>query len=416
VAAEIALALVLLVGASLLGETLFRVTAQPLGFNPSGLGIVSFRMTRLPGVPAKGISSEEYRSLTPAQKMDRVRIVDGLRSTGWWLHMSTAIDRLAALPGVVAVGGGYTAPLAGSGFTARLRPVGAPEGDAVIVRLEIVTERYFEAMEMPILRGRNFSPGDRQAVSRLTREQPGPSFAIVSRELERRLFGGEAVGKRAILGTGGPIRLLEVIGVVPDVRWRKHAGEDLATFYLIGQEYHSINALIVRAAGDAAAVLPEVRKALGSYDPNIVVTATAAMDDILATSVAEERFRATLSALFGGAALLLAAVGVYGLAARRVTERRREIGVRVAFGARPGDIRRLVLRDALRTVCLGLVLGLPGAFAVSRTTQSFLFGVSPAAPHIFLSAGFVLAAATILATLLPARRAGSIDPMLALRD
>jgi hypothetical protein len=418
VAAEIALALVLLVGASLLGETLFRLTSQPLGFNPSGLAVVSFRMTRLPGVPAKPITAAEYQVLTPAQFAERRRFFDSLRTTGWWLHLSAAIERVAALPGVVTVGG-YTAPFIGARVTAMLRPFGRQPEEAVQVRQQLVTERYFEAMGVPILRGRNFGPGDRRgAAANAAREPVGsqaPIPAVVSRALERRFFGGDAVGKMLIQGSPESSRVLDIIGVVADTRWRKTADDDLATCYLLGGRYHSVNTLVVRSARDVAALLPAVRSTLRDYDPNIVVTSTATMDSILKRSIAEEHFRATLSAIYGGAALVLAAVGLYGLAARRVADRRREIGIRIALGARPSDVLGLVLRDALCTVGLGLAAGVPAALVASQATRTLLFGVTPTAPRVFVVAAIVLALAALVATLLPARRAAAIDPMIVLK-
>ena len=154
----------------------------------------------------------------------------------------------------------------------------------------------------------------------------------------------------------------------------------------LGQGYRSLSTLIVRTRGDARAVLPAIRDELRNFDPTMVVTSTTTMEDLLATAVAEERFRALLAVLFGTTALVLAAVGLYGLATRRVADRRREIAVRVALGARPRDVRGLVLRDAVRTVTIGLALGLPAAYLASRLTEAFLFGVSPTAPHIFASA------------------------------
>jgi ABC-type antimicrobial peptide transport system permease subunit len=136
----------------------------------------------------------------------------------------------------------------------------------------------------------------------------------------------------------------------------------------------------------------------------------------VARSVADERFRALLSICFGGAALALAAVGLYGLAARRAAARRREFGVRVALGARPANVRALVLRDALVVVGAGLLIGLPAAFAASQVTSTFLFGVTPTAAHTFLLTSAVLAVAALTATLFPARRASRQDPILALKE
>ena len=136
-----------------------------------------------------------------------------------------------------------------------------------------------------------------------------------------------------------------------------------------------MNTFFIRTSGDATVSAHAIRTALEAYNPNIVVTATASMDDLMARSMAEERFRATLSLIFGAAALVLAAVGLYGLAARRVADRRREIGVRVALGARPADVHRLVVVDALRTIAMGVSAGFPVAFAASQVTATLLYGV-----------------------------------------
>jgi len=276
----------------------------------------------------------------------------------------------------------------------------------------------FDMLGTPILRGRGLDSRDRvgAAADGLTRPRGAwlPQQTVVSRELERRVFAGDALGQQFALGTGDPM-LFNVVGVVPDLRWRKHDDDDLAAFYLLGEAYRSLNTLFVRLSGDAAS-LTAIRSALRDHDPTMVVTGTAMMDHLVARSVADERFRAMLASVFGGAALVLAVVGLYGLAARRVAERRREIGVRVALGARPADVRILVFRDALRTVALGLAAGLPAAFAASQVTQSFLYGVTPTAPHVFVTAAAVLAIAAVCATLLPARRAAAIDPIVVLKD
>jgi putative ABC transport system permease protein len=150
--------------------------------------------------------------------------------------------------------------------------------------------------------------------------------------------------------------------------------------------------------------------------PQLVVTATTTGETAVARSVAEERFRATLSLCFSVAGLMLAAVGLYGLAARRAAARRREFGVRVALGAEPSNVRALVLRDALAIVAAGLFVGLPAAFGASQVTSALLFGVSASAPRVFASAAAVLALTAMAATILPARRASRQDPILALKE
>jgi hypothetical protein len=401
---------------------LFRLTSRPLGFDPSNLAVVSFKMTRLPNLSGRAITAAEYAALTQAQHAARKRALAELRSTGWWLHTSGVIDRLAALPGVIGVAGGYTSPFLGIRTTGMVRPMGRPAEEATSIRQHIVSEEYFEVIGTPILRGRTFAPADRVGADAATFFRPaGPRpamAAIVSLELERRFFDGDALGKQLVRGSPQTTteRVLNVVGVVPDTRWRRNDDEDRAAFYILGEDYHSINTFFVRSAGDAEPPAAAIRETLGRADPNIVVTSVAMMEDLVARSVADERFRAAASAVFGGAALGLAAVGLYGLALRRVADRRREIGVRLALGARPGDVRSLVFRDALRTIAIGLAVGLPAAFAASQVTQSFLYGVTPTAPHVFVIAAVVLALAAIVATLVPARRAAAIDPVAVLKE
>ncbi len=186
--------------------------------------------------------------------------------------------------------------------------------------------------------------------------------------------------------------------------------------YVLDRQFGSVNHLVIRTSAYATTVLPLVRQTIRAYDPLMVVSSTTTMNDLLSRSIAEERFRALVSAVFGGAALALAAVGLYGLAARRVVERRREIGVRMALGATPRDVRRLVMRDAWTSVGLGILVGVPAAVSASQFGRSLLFGVSPTAPHTFVVATGVLTAAAIAATLFPAVRASRIDPMRALRE
>lgn len=150
--------------------------------------------------------------------------------------------------------------------------------------------------------------------------------------------------------------------------------------------------------------------------PQLVVTAMVMLEEQVDRSAVDEAFRATLSLLFSGAALLLAAVGLYGLVTRRAADRRREFGVRVALGARPSDVGRLVVRDATVIISLGLLVGLPAAYAAAQVTNSLLFGVTPSSPHVFALTAGILALVALIATLVPARRASRADPILALKE
>jgi len=406
VASEIALALVLLAGASLFGETIARLTTRPLGFDPDGLAVTSVRFTDSAlRFAARDISRDVARA-KPGQRIDVDELMRRM-SEGYSARTESVLQRIASVPGVVAVAGVNAALFVATPPDARARAEGSAPEDEQLVAYQAVTDQYFRAMALPVVRGRTF----------LTQDSADGAI-VVSREFERRFLEGNGVGRRVLLrrsGTGAP-RTYEVIGVVENVKHREFSDDDRATVYVLDRIGSFIRQVVVRTSGDATAILPLLRQALETHDSRPVVTSSQTMESILARSVAEPRFRATLSVTFGAAALLLSAVGLYGLAARRVAERRREIGVRVALGARPGDVRRLVVRDALVTLAIGLAVGMPAAFAASQVTRTFLFDVSPTAPHTFVLAASVLAIATILATVLPARRAASIDPMLTLRE
>jgi ABC-type antimicrobial peptide transport system permease subunit len=421
VTTAIALALVLIVAASLFGETLVRLTSRPLGFDPSNLTVVSFKMTLLPNLPPP-ITKAEYDAQTPQQRHDRSQFFAHLWTIGWWQHLSGAFDRVASLPGVTGVAGAGESPFLSPRRSGTIRASGRPPQDAVSTRLQVVTDRYFETMRILILRGRTFESSDRIGIGAagfFRQAGPPPASAIViSAELERRLFAGSGVGRQMVLGgpsDTGNERVLNVIGVVADTRWSK-TDDDLAVFYVLAETFTSVNTVFVRTGDGAAASAPVMQATLREYNPNIVVTATAPLEDLVGRSMAEERFRAILAVMFGVTALGLAGVGLFGLAARRVADRRREIAVRVALGARPADVRGLVMLDTFRTIAFGLALGLPAAYAASQVTQTLLYGVTATSPRVFLVAGGVLALAAFSATVIPARRAATIDPIAALKE
>lgn len=411
VAAEIALALVLLVGASLLGETMFRLISQPLGFNPANLAMVSTTFT---GSMFGDQGATIMRAVEGAQR-GGPQGVQNFRQVFRNLTLSLSTDRtesvlrrLSALPGVVGVAGASSAPFAAPLRSTDVRREGESTGDPHQVSQMTVTERYFQTIGMPIVSGRGFDPSDRHGVY----------AAVVSREFERRLFTEGAIGRRFahIWSPTGDQTTYDIVGVVANAKHREFTDEDRAMFYTLDRQAGAVSQFIVRTARDAEAILPAARAAIAEAVPQMIVTSTTTMEVALVKSIAEERFRAMLSACFGGAALVLAAVGLYGLATRRAADRRREFGVRVPLGAGPANVRALVLRDAMIIVGLGLALGLPAAYAASQITGTMLFGVSPTSPHIFFGASAVLATAAILASLGPARRASRLDPIVVLRE
>jgi putative ABC transport system permease protein len=375
VACQVALAVVLLVGASLLGETVMRLTSVPVGFDPANVVLLSG------GWPAE--------RLTEAQLAART---DGV------------LDALRAVPGVVAAAGSHQPPFSGVSGSNTIEIEGRTyDRDPTAVR-HMVTDRYFETLRLPIVKGRGFEASDR----------PGEHVAVVSAEFERRYLDGEAIGRRFILN-GDPHT---VVGVVADAKQRSYADPLAPTFYGLHRQQPNwlVSTYLVRVSDDAAALLPSLRAALRSHAPRFAVQTTSTLDALMGRTVAEQRYRATLAIAFGGAALLLATVGLYGLIARGVSDRRREIGLRMALGAQRGAVLRFVMGEGARLVAAGLIAGVPVAALASRAIGALLFGVAPTAAHTFVLVAVVLAGASFAATIIPARRASRIDPMVALRD
>jgi predicted permease len=269
---------------------------------------------------------------------------------------------------------------------------------------------YFKTMGIPLLAGREFNASDTAAA---------PKVAIVSERVVREYFPGgprEALGRR--VRVWGNSDWLSVVGVVADIRQRGLAQEVQPMIYAPFQQDRSglvrFVSFVARTATPgsvAEGIRAEIRRAA----PDLPIESTVTMDEAVAASVAQPRFRMVLLALFATAATLIATCGLYGLMAYAVTQRRREIGVRMALGAARSDVLRLVLTRALRIVAVGLIVGLAGAAGVTRVLQSFLFGVTPTDPIAFTLVTLLLMGVGLLAAWLPARRATRIDPCAALR-
>jgi len=219
---------------------------------------------------------------------------------------------------------------------------------------------------------------------------------------------GDALGKRFAWNE----KWHTVVGLVPDAKQREYTDAAAPMFYVITR---SGSNFLIRTSVPPESLMPAVRGAIVSKDPGAVVSRLTTMNALLATSIAEERYRALLSSVFGCSALLLSAIGIYGILARNVTDRLREFGVRSALGATPRNIRMLVLGQSARLVGLGLLLGVPAALVASRAITAMLYGVSPAAPHAFAMVTAVLAACAAVGAFAPVHRAGRVDPAIALR-
>jgi putative ABC transport system permease protein len=276
--------------------------------------------------------------------------------------------------------------------------------NALAVRVNIISDGYLAAMGIPLLRGRDFTTGDGPAA---------PPVAIVSQSLAARLWPNQdPIGRR--LGDSPST----VVGMVPDTVYRDALEREPPPFFYLplAQNYEAGVALHVRAKqGDPLMLLPSVREAVRVVDSRIAIARPQRLRNVFDQSIASQRMMAWLVGLFGGLALVLSAVGVYGIVAQLAGYRRTEIGIRLALGAGPRSILALLLGEGLRLVTVGGAIGLAGAFAATRWVESQLFGVRAADPLTFAVVCLVLSVVALIACLIPSRRAMRVDPAVALR-
>ncbi len=377
VSSEVALAFVLLIGAGLLIQTFARLRSVDVGFPAERLLTLD-----LPGPdkrPAADASIARERELRR-----RVLAVSGVESAGFSSHV----------------------PIASKGNFNSIGPEGRDPKERVSVRARTAGPGFFRAMRIPILRGRDFQETDTDKASHVV---------IVNEALGRMLWPDQdPVGRRVTFDQNGPAL---VVGVARDIR-DAGPGELPPPEYYIPtyQRGYPPVALVVRTNGDAKAMAGAVRRAIQAFDPEQPVTHVATMDEILDQEVAQRRVQTTLLATFAGLAMVLAAVGLYGVLAYRVSGQTPEIGIRMALGAAPGKVLRGVVAQGLSLGLGGVAVGAVGALALSRLLASFLYGTKPNDPVTFVVVAGVLLATAALASYFPARRAMRIDPITALRQ
>ena len=380
VVVQVALSLLLLIGAGLFLRTLRNATAVDLGYDVD-------------------------RVLLADLNMD----VRGYAPEAGQVAYGAILERLNALPGVVEAGAARVTVLSGAARTMSVStdnlPVAPDNRNALNVRANVITDGYLRAMGISIRQGRNFTASDR----------PGaPRVAIVSQALATRLHPGiDPLGRTVMLGDDP----LQIVGVVPDTIYRSTTEQSPPPFlYLpVAQNYESGMTLHIRTAGEPLGELAAVRRVLREVDRQLVLGRPRTLRDEFNVSVADQRLMATLIGLFGVVALILAAIGLYGVMAHLASQRTTEIGVRMALGAEPSAILGLLLKDGLRLVAIGCVLGIAGALAAARFVRAQLFGVDPLDPLTFAIVGATLLLVGAAACLLPAWRAMRIDPIVALR-
>jgi putative ABC transport system permease protein len=381
---QISLAFVLLVGAGLALRSFSRVTAVDPGFEARDLLVSS-------------VSLPSARYPTP----EKVRA-----------FYRAALPRLQALPGAERAAIALPLPFSPMAVGSTLDLPGRsqlPADRKPSVAVRFISPDYLSLMRVPLLGGRTFVPPD---------EVDGaPPVAVVSESLARQLWPGEpALGKRLAVGMVGDGEAeREVVGVVADVKTRLEA-PGLAEIYVpFVESPFNLLAVVVKSPRPQA-LAGSLRAAVLAVDPAQPLDTFGTMEQRLADSVRDRRLSAVLLALFAGLALLLAAIGIYGVLSYTVAQRTREVGIRMALGARAGQVWRLLVGQALRWALLGLALGLAAALALTRILASQLYGVSPTDPLTFTTLALLLLIVATAASLLPARRATRIDPMIAMRQ
>jgi putative ABC transport system permease protein len=386
VVVEIALAMVLLAGAGLLIRSFVRLRSVPTGFEAQSVLAMSV-----------DLPSNAYSDTAKMRAFH-----DGM------------MERLASLPGVTAHAAVNWLPFGGMGIAGDFYTPDDPKKSRGGVLKPSVTPDYFRAIGIRVLEGRAFNDRD------VAGAEP---VAIVGARVASLLWPGQnAIGQRVSLNDNSrPEDWLTVVGVVDDVKQEQLSKEAVHAIYVpLAQTkntfFLSMMSYIVRTDGDPRLAPSLMRQQLKAVDPNQPIRQIATMNQLISDSTAEPRFQSRMLGAFAGAALLLAMVGIYGVMAFAVAARTREIGVRIALGAAPGDVFRLVLGRSALLVGVGLILGLGGAFAATRVLRDFLFEVTPTDPMVFAAGSALLALVAFAAAYLPARSATRVDPMIALRQ
>ncbi len=318
-----------------------------------------------------------------------------------------ALERAGSLPGVQSATLSMIVPLTGGGIRRNITLEGyqrQPNEDTEL-NTNTIGLNYFTTMGIPIVAGRDFDKQDREG---------SPLVVIVNEELARRYYGGNAVGKRLQLGSNVPSR--EIVGVARTAKYRNLREPPLPFIYIpFGQEYQSGMTLMVRTKGDPEEIVGSLHNEMRALNKDVPLFSVQTMSERIGGQLAADRTIAVLLSVFGGGALLLAAIGIYGVMGYAVAQRTHEIGIRLALGAEQRDILRLIVGQGMMLIAIGAGIGLAVALAATQVLKSLLFGISTTDPLTFASVIVVLVGVALLACYLPARRATKVDPLEALR-
>jgi putative ABC transport system permease protein len=388
VISQVALSLLLLASAGLLIKSFANLRATKPGFDPSRVTTLALVMPK-----ARYPDKEQHR------------------------HFFTeVVPKLAALPGVESAGAAMPLPFSGNDSALTFVIAGQPpipKGSHPWASNLVVLPDYFRTMRIPLLLGRNINERD---------TKDSPPVVIVNETFARKFLGGsdKALGQRVILDSSSGEKerpAMEVVGVVGSSHHESLAQEVIPEFYVPAtqQPERRMDIVLRTSAAQLSGLDASIRKIVHDFDKDIFVPRLRPMESLLSASLAQPRFNMMLLGTFAGTAMVLAAIGIYGVIAYSVAQRTREIGIRMALGAQRGDMLRMVLRQSLTIVGIGLGVGLIGALVTTRLMRTLLYGVSAHDFSIYALVLFVLSGAALVASYLPARRAMKVDPMVALR-
>jgi putative ABC transport system permease protein len=383
VVVEMALALILLVGAGLLLRSFVTLLRVDPGFDPS-------------------------RTMTVKVSIPQSKYANAAQQQAFFNQL---FERIDALPGVTSAGGTSFLPLNGLGSATGFEIVGKPKpeaGQAPVTDVRVITHNYFKAMGIPLVRGRAFDTRDTGT---------GTRRVIINQTLANNYFPGEdPVGKSIVVNWNdqGPD---EIVGIVGDVRQQELETEARATIYWPPSRFtYPFMTIAIRTAADPRGVVSPAVAALHEMDPNVAAADVRTMEEIIDISVAQRRLTMLLLSIFAGLALVLAAVGIYGVIGYSVSQRTQEIGIRMALGAPRGSVLRMVVGQAMALALVGVAVGAVGAWLLSRLMQKLLFGVTASDPVTFVAVSALLAFVAALAASVPGLRATRVDPVIALRS
>jgi putative ABC transport system permease protein len=379
-AAELALATILLIGAGLLTQSLLRLQHVSLGFQPDHL--LTFQLA-LPQAKYPGEQAVAFHR--------------------------TVLQSMRALPGAFGAAMSSGIPFGSGNYTTS--PIGTsgpsplPPDAAVPTDWRVVSPGFFQTMHIPVLRGRDFRDAD----------GPGaPPVVIVSQVTARRFWGDSDPLGRTLHRQGDPTHPFTVVGVVGDVRHTTLDQESPAIYYPLGPRVGVMD-VVVRTEPRPETMLPAIRQRIHELDPALPVSTVRTMDEWVSNNAAQPRLNAILLAVFAGVAMLIAAIGIYGVLAYSVNQRTREIGLRMALGAPRGQVLRLIVREGMTVGAIGIVAGIVAALALSRVLASLVFDVPVRDPLTYAAVAAALALVALAACVIPARKASRVDPMVALR-